>query len=140
MRSNKTSKSKIKDLIYQITGAAIIVHKHLGPGLLESVYHSCMKSELHSKGIRFQSELIIPLEYREVRLNVNLRCDLFVEELIPVEFKSVERVLAIHEAQILSYMRLLESPKGLIINFNVTNITKDGQRAYVNEFYKNLPE
>lgn len=96
MKNIKTSKSQIKELVYQVTSVAITVHEYLGPGLLESVYHSCMKAELHSRKISFQSELIVPLEYRDVRLNVNLRCDLLVEELIPVELKSMNGILPIH--------------------------------------------
>lgn len=134
------TKSILKELIYQVNGAAIDVHKALGPGLLESVYHKCMKEELVFCGLRFQSELLVPVRYRGLDIDTELRCDLFVENLLPVELKAVEFVLPVHEAQILTYMKLLKAPKGLLINFNVTNIFKEGQRTFVNELYRELPE
>ena len=134
------SKSLLKDLIYQVTGAAIEVHKCLGPGLLESVYHKCLKHELTNKGILFQSELKVPIEFKGIFLDTELRCDLFIENILPLEIKAVEKIHPIHEAQILTYMNLLKAPKGLLINFNVTNISIEGQRSFVNEFYRSLPE
>jgi GxxExxY protein len=134
------TKTYLKDLIYQVNGCAIEVHKHLGPGLLESVYHSCLKKELTLRGINFQTELIIPINYKGLDVEAGLRCDLFIEESLVVELKSVEKVLPIHEAQLLTYMKLLEVPIGLIINFNVTNIFKEGQKSYVNEHYRYLEE
>jgi GxxExxY protein len=133
------TKSYLKELTYKINGAAIEVHKQLGPGLLESIYHKCMLYELNKKGIQYQSELIIPIEYKEIVLDADIRCDIFVEESIVVELKAVEKVLPIHEAQLLTYMKLLESPQGILINFNCTNIFQEGQKTYVNEFYRNLP-
>jgi GxxExxY protein len=134
------TKTYLKDLIYQVNGCAIEVHKHLGPGLLESVYHSCLKKELTIRGFDFQTELIIPINYKALEVEAGLRCDLFVEKTLVVELKSVEKVLPIHEAQLLTYMKLLEVPIGLIINFNVTHIFKEGQKSYVNELYRYLEE
>ena len=134
------TKTYLKDLIYQVNGCAIEVHKHLGPGLLESVYHSCLKKELTIRGFDFQTELIIPINYKGLEVETGLRCDLFVEKTLVVELKSVEKVLPIHEAQLLTYMKLLEVPIGLIINFNVTHIFKEGQKSYVNELYRYLEE
>ncbi|MBX9806720.1 MAG: GxxExxY protein [Flavobacteriaceae bacterium] len=134
------TKTYLKDLIYQVNGCAIEVHKHLGPGLLESVYHSCLKKELTLRGFDFQTELIIPINYKGLEVEAGLRCDLFVEKTLVVELKSVEKVLPIHEAQLLTYMKLLEVPIGLIINFNVTHIFKEGQKSYVNELYRYLEE
>jgi GxxExxY protein len=134
------TKSLLKELIYQVNGAAIDVHKALGPGLLESVYHKCMKEELSYLGIRFQSELIVPVKYRGVKIDTELRCDLFIENILPLELKAVEYLLPVHEAQIITYMKLLNVPKGLMINFNVKNIFKDGQKTFVNELYRDLPE
>lgn len=136
----RITKSILKELIYQVNGAAIDVHKALGPGLLESVYHKCMIEELKFCGLRFESELIVPVIYRGLDINTELRCDLFIENILPVELKAVEYVLPVHEAQILTYMKLLEAPKGLLINFNVKNIYKEGQRTFVNELYMELPE
>lgn len=134
------TKTYLKELIYQINGCAIEVHKHLGPGLLESVYHNCLKKELTIRGIDFETELIIPVNYKGLEVEAGLRCDLFVENSLVIELKSVEKVLPIHEAQLLTYMKLLEIPMGLIINFNVTNIFKEGQKSYVNELYRYLEE
>ncbi|HXK82087.1 MAG TPA: GxxExxY protein [Bacteroidales bacterium] len=140
VRKKYSSKQGLQDLIYQVNGAAIEVHKSLGPGLLESVYHRCMKHELKLRKIRFISELIIPIEYKGENLDAELRCDFFIEDILPVELKAVEYILPVHEAQIITYMKLLESPEGLLINFNVTNIFKEGQKTYVSELYRNLPE
>ena len=134
------TKTYLKDLIYQVNGCAIEVHKHLGPGLLESVYHTCLKKELTIRGLEFQTELTIPVYYKGLELETGLRCDLLVEKSLIVELKAVEKVLPIHEAQILTYMNLLEIPIGLMINFNVTHIFKEGQKTYVNERYRYLEE
>jgi len=134
------TKTSLKDLIYQVNGCAIEVHKHLGPGLLESVYHTCLKKELTIRGFEFQTELTIPVYYKGLELETGLRCDLLVEKSLVVELKAVEKVLPIHEAQILTYMSLLEIPIGLMINFNVTHIFKEGQKTYVNERYRYLDE
>jgi len=134
------TKTYLKDLIYQVNGCAIEVHKHLGPGLLESVYHSCLKKELTIRGFDFQTELTIPINYKGLEIETGLRCDLFLEKSLVVELKAVEKVLPIHEAQLLTYMKLLEAPIGLIINFNVTHIFKEGQKSYVNELYRYLEE
>ncbi|GAB5552977.1 MAG: GxxExxY protein [Saprospiraceae bacterium] len=123
-----------------MTGAAIEVHKVLGPGLLESVYHKCMIHELTLRRIAFQSEHQVPIQYKNLQLVADLRCDLFVENILAVELKVVEAIHPIHEAQLLTYMKLLEAPKGLLINFNVTNIYKEGQKAYVLETYKSLTD
>ncbi len=134
------TKTYLKDLIYRVTGAAIEVHKALGPGLLESVYHKCLKHELSIRGIKYKSELIVPVNYKGLLLDAELRCDLFVENILPVELKSTEGINPIHEAQILTYMKLFKVPEGLLLNFNVTHLFKEGQRTYVNELYRNLPE
>jgi len=134
------TKSYLTDLVYKVNGAAIEVHKALGPGLLESVYHKCLKHELSIRGIKFQSELVIPINYKGMELDAELRVDLLVEGALPVELKATEGFHPIHEAIIISYMKLLEKPEGLLINFNVTNLFKEGQKTFVNEFYHNLPD
>lgn len=136
----KITKTYLKDLVYQVNGAAIEVHKALGPGLLESVYHKCLKNELNLRGIKFQSELLVPISYKDLTIDAELRCDFFVEEILVVELKAVEGILPIHEAQILTYMKLLNVPKGLMINFNSVHIFKQGQKTYVNELYRKLPD
>ncbi len=87
------TKTYLKDLIYQVNGCAIEVHKHLGPGLLESVYHSCLKKELTIRGFDFQTELTIPINYKGLEVEAGLRCDLFLEKSLVVELKAVEKVL-----------------------------------------------
>jgi GxxExxY protein len=126
------TKVQIKDLTYQINGAAIEVHKSLGPGLLESVYHKCLVHELNIREISFTSELSVPVNYKGLQLETELRCDLFIENTIVVELKTVEKILPIHEAQLLTYMNLLEAPFGILFNFNTTNIYHDGQKTYIN--------
>lgn len=137
---NYPTKRYLNEVTYEILGAAIEVHKELGPGLLESVYHRCMCYELAQRKVSFLSELIIPIAYKGIDLDAQLRCDFFVEDVIVVELKAVESVLPIHEAKLITYMKLLKAPKGILINFNVTNLFKEGQKTYVNELFRNLPE
>lgn len=136
----KKTRSYYKDLIYKVNGAAIEVHKELGPGLLESVYHKCLIYELENRGIRFLSELTIPIQYKDIELDADLRCDLLIEDDLVVELKAIDKVLPIHEAQLLTYMKLLEVPVGLMINFNCTHIFSEGQKTYVNEWYRFLED
>jgi GxxExxY protein len=106
-------------LTEQIIGAALDVHKALGPGLLESVYEECLCHELHLRRLRFQRQVTVPVIYKGVSLDCGYRLDLIVEDTVILELKCVERVLAIHEAQLLTYLKLLDKPVGFIINFNV---------------------
>ena len=132
---------KYLDLItYDIIGAAIEVHKALGPGLLESVYHKCLKKELELKKIPFETELSIPINYKGEDIDANLRCDFFIDDCIVVELKSTDTIKPIFEAQLLTYMKLLKAPKGILINFNVQNLFKEGQKTYVNEYFRNTSE
>ena len=134
------SKKYINDLVYKVVGACIEVHKVLGPGLLESVYHKCLEKELTIRNINFKSEYKIPFSYKGLEINIDLRCDFFIENCLVLELKSVETILPIHQAQLLTYMRLLESPKGVLVNFNVDNIFYEGQQCLVNELFRILPE
>lgn len=134
------TKKILKDLTYQIIGSAIEVHKALGPGLLESVYHKCLKQELSLRKLSYKSELIVPVNYKGIELYADLRCDLLVEDLIVVEIKAVESLIPVFESQILTYMNLLEKPKGILINFFCSNLFKDGQKTFVNELFRELPE
>jgi GxxExxY protein len=136
----KFTKSYLKDLTYQINGAAIEVHKEIGAGLLESIYHKCMMRELEFRGIEFESELKVPLYFKGVNLETELRCDLLIEKCIVVELKSVKEFIPIYEAQILTYMRLLEAPKGILFNFNCVNLYHEGQKSFVNHYFSNLEE
>lgn len=130
----------LNELTYEVIGSAIEVHKTIGKGLLENVYHQCLKEELFLRKINFTSETKIPLIYKSKNLEVDLRCDLYIENCLVVELKSVATINPIVEAQILTYMKLLKAPKGIIINFNCFNIFQEGQKTFVNEYFKDLPE
>jgi|SRR5690554_7184673 len=133
------TKKIIDELTYEVIGCAIEVHKIMGSGLLESVYHQCMIEELNLRKIQFQTEMKIPVFYKGKLMNIDFRCDLFIENLIVVELKAVNEIASIHEAQLLNYMNLLKIPKGILINFNCTNIFKEGQITFVNEYFRQLP-
>jgi len=130
----------LDELTYDVIGAAIEVHKTLGSGLLESVYQKCLEEELKYRNVNFQSEKSISVIYRDKELNVDFRCDFFIENCLVVELKSVNEMSSIFEAQLLTYMKLLKSPKGILINFNCFNIFKEGQKTFVNEYFKLLPK
>ena len=123
-----------------IIGCAIEVHKFIGPGLLERVYEKCLIRELQLNNISCQAQQKINLEYKGIQLDAELRYDILVENLIVVELKAIENILPIHEAVLLTYMKMLEKPKGIIINFNCVNIFKYGQRTFVNEYFSHLPK
>ncbi len=130
----------LDELTYEVVGASIEVHKIMGRGLLESIYHQCIKEELVHRKINFSTEMHIPVFYKEKQLNMEFRCDLFIEKCLVVELKSVQALTNVHEAQLLSYMKLLKSPKGILINFNCFNIFREGQKTFVNEFFSILPK
>lgn len=134
------TRSSLKDLVYQVNGAAIEVHKNIGAGLLENVYHQCLKKELELRKINFLSELQIPLNYKGFVLESKLRCDLLIENSLVVELKSVTDINPIFDAQLLTYMNLLKVPIGLLVNFNVKNIYYEGQKTMVNEYYRMLED
>lgn len=136
----KVTKTYLNNLTYKINGAAIEVHKHLGPGLLESVYHKCLAHELELRGIQFISEMSVPVNYKGLEIRTDFRCDFFIENIIAVELKAVEKIPNIDEARLLNYMKLLKSPKGIMFNFNVVNLFQEGQKTYVNSFFTDLPE
>lgn len=113
-------------LTEQIVGAAIEVHKALGPGLLESVYEECLCHEFHLRGLHFQRQVTVPVIYKAVALDCGYRLDLIVQDMVILELKSIARVLPIHEAQLLTYLKLLDKPVGFIINFNVPALRRGG--------------
>ncbi|MDP3467818.1 MAG: GxxExxY protein [Daejeonella sp.] len=130
----------LDELTYVVVGAAIEVHKIMGRGLLESVYHQCLKEELIHRRINFLTEMKVPVLYKSIELEIDFRCDLFVEKCLVVELKAVQEMTSVFEAQLLTYMKLLKSPKGILINFNCSNIFKEGQKTYVNEYFNLLPK
>lgn len=108
-----------QEITDKIIGAAIEVHRVLGPGLLESAYEECLCHELELRGLAFQRQVQLPVRYKEVLLNCGYRLDLVVAEAVVVELKAVERLEPVHEAQLLTYLRLSQLRVGLLINFNV---------------------
>lgn len=114
----------------QIIGAAIEVHRILGPGLLESTYMPCLKFELAARHLRFVVQRALPIIYKGITLDSHYRVDLIVEDLVIVEVKSVDRLLPVHQAQVLTYMGLSGCPAGLLINFNVPKLI-DGVKRLI---------
>jgi len=134
------TKKYLDELTYEIIGCAIEVHKVMGRGLLETVYHQCFKEELLQRNIHHISEMKLPVLYKGKPLDIDFRCDLFIENSIVVELKSVKEIIPIYDAQILTYMKLLQCPKGILINFNCSNIFQQGQKTFVNEYFSSLPQ
>ena len=131
------TQKEVTQLSYEITGLAIRVHKILGPGLLESVYERCLKYELESNGYDVKQQLIVKVNYENIEFETDMKIDLLVNDCVVVELKTVESILPIHEAQLLTYMKLLRKPQGLLINFFTTNITKS-MKPFVNEYFSRL--
>jgi len=130
----------INELTHKIIGAAIEVHKELGPGLLESIYEKCLAHLLRELGLTVTEQQKVPLYFRGIYLDCDLRFDLLVENLIIVEVKANDGLLPVHEAQLLTYLKLLEKPKGILFNFNCTNIFREGQKTLVTELFSRLPK
>ena len=114
----------------EIIGGAIEVHRALGPGLLESAYQHCLELELHHRGLSFDSQVLVPVVYRQVEMACSYRIDLIVERAVIVEIKSVEHLLPIHSAQTLTYLRLAKAKQALLMNFNVP-ILRSGLKSFV---------
>ena len=117
--------AKAHALSSEVIGAAIEVHRHKGPGLIESIYERCLKRELELRQIKAVNQLVVPIEYKGLTFEEPLRLDVFIDGCLIVENKAVEAVLPIHKAQLLSYMKLLNAPLGLIINYHEP-LLKDG--------------
>ena len=130
----------IDHLTYKIIGCAIEVHKELGPGLLESIYEKCHIHELILNGFEVKNQMTIPLFYKGIDMDCNLRFDILVNDLVVVELKSVVMMQPIFEAVLLTYMKLLLIPKGILFNFNSRNLFHEGQKTFVNEYYAKLPK
>ncbi len=121
----KITQKIVNQIAYDIVGCAIEVHKQLGPGLLESIYEKCLIEEIQDHGFNVESQVPVPICYKGKLLNQELKLDLLINDLIIVELKAVEQLLPICEAQLLSYLKLANKPKGLLINFNCKNIVED---------------
>lgn len=128
-------RDEINSITEAIIGAAIAVHRELGPGLLESAYEACLEFELESRGFAVQRQLELPVHYRGVKVDAGFRIDLLVNRLVVVELKAVEKLERIHEAQLHTYLRLTGLHAGLLMNFNVVRLV-DGLKRIV----RNLPE
>ena len=133
------TKREVTQLSYEITGLAIKVHKVLGPGLLESVYERCLKYELIKNGYEVKQQMNVPVVYEDTVIDTDFRLDLLVEDCVILELKAIEKVPPLEEAKLLTYMKLLKKPQGLLINFFTENITKS-MKPFVNEYFRMLPD
>lgn len=133
------TKKQITQLSYEITGLAIKVHRTLGAGLLESIYEKCLVHELTRNGYDVVQQVKVPINYEEITIDADLRIDLLVNDCIIVELKAIEQLLPIHEAQLLTYMKILKKPQSLLINFFTNNTTKS-LKPFVNEYFRTLPD
>lgn len=118
------------ELTEQVIGMAIDVHKQLGPGLLESIYEECLCLELAGAGFLCERQIAIPVSYRNIRLDAGFKADIIVDKKLIIEIKSVERLLRVHEAQLLTYLRMTGCKIGLLMNFNSV-LLKDGLKRFV---------
>jgi len=127
---NSRGQLSANEVSHQIITAAMKVHSELGPGLLESAYKACLRQELLRAGLRCEVELALPVVYRGEKLDIGYRIDLLVQDLVIVEIKAVEGISPVHQAQIISYLKLSRKSLGLLINFNVVHL-KEGIRRFV---------
>jgi len=127
--SIRLDETALNELSGTIIAAAVEVHRELGPGLFESVYENCLAHELGQRGIEVARQVAIPVIYKGQELEIGFKADLLVQDLIVVEIKSIEKMTSLHEAQILTYLRLSGRPLGLLLNFN-TKLMKDGVRRF----------
>jgi GxxExxY protein len=126
-------RDRLDQITRHIIGAAIEVHRHLGPGLLESAYETCLAFELRERGLTTEQQKPLPVFYKGVKLDCGYRLNLVVEESVVVEIKAIEQLAPIHDAQLLSYLRISGKRVGLLLNFH-TRVLKDGLKRMVNEF------
>ncbi|MBL0104536.1 MAG: GxxExxY protein [Bacteroidetes bacterium] len=131
------TQSEVNSVSFRILACAIEVNRVLGPGLLESIYHKSLICEMQSQGLEVKSKVAVPVYYKGNPLGDNLCLDLLVNDCVIVELKSVDALNPVFQAQLLTYMKLTQIPKGLLINFNSTNISKNTIRL-VNEFFSRL--
>ena len=121
----------IEQIARKIVNSAIKVHKALGPGLLESVYQKCLTYELDKAGLNVKCEVLLPVQYEEIRIDAGLRADMIVENSVIIENKTVDKIAPIHEGQILTYLKITNHKLGFLLNWNVP-LMKDGIRRVVN--------
>ena len=133
MNRKNTDTQGINILSEKIIGAAIEVHKNLGPGLLESIYEECLCFELSQIDLNIKRQLPLPIIYKNVKLDCGYKLDIIVEDAIILEIKAVENIMPVHEAQLLTYLKLINKKLGLLLNFNVP-VLKEGIKRIVNNF------
>ena len=121
---------ELNDITGKIIGAAIEVHKILGPGLLESAYEECLSYELVQRGLKIERQKPVPIVYKDIKLECGYRMDLLVENQVIVELKAQDAILPVHEAQVLTYLRFAQKKIGLLINFDVT-VLKNGIKRFI---------
>ena len=126
-------KDRLDSITRRIIGAAIEVHRHLGPGLLESAYETCLAYELREIGLQVEQQKPLPITYKNVKLDCGYRLDLVIEDSVVIEIKAIEKLAPIHDAQLLSYLRIADKRVGLIVNFHV-RVLKNGLKRIVNEY------
>lgn len=129
--NNLELSTELNALSYKIIGLAIEVHRHLGPGLLESTYQACLFYEIKKEGLKVEKEVSLPITYKEIKLEQGYRIDLLIENKLVVELKTVEIFTAVHSAQILTYLKLGNYPLGLLINYN-SSILKNNIKRFIN--------
>jgi GxxExxY protein len=129
-------RTRVNALTKEIIGAALEVHRELGPGLLDNAYQTCLAVELLHRGLSLERQKALPIVYNDQQVDCGYRLDLVVEGLVIVEIKAIERLERVHSVQLLSYLRFAKCPIGLLFNFHVGFLTRDGLRRVVN----NLPE
>lgn len=134
------TQNHINLLTKEIIGCAIEVHKEFGPGMLEKTYEKALIMLLSEKGLKVQSQVEVPVLFKGIVIDNAFRLDLLVENLIIVELKAVENILPVHEAQLLTYLKLTKKPKGILINFYSTNIFYNGQKTFITDEYSRLPK
>ena len=132
------SKLRHEELTEKIIGAAIEVQRALGPGLLESAYEECLCRELHLRELAFQRQVSLPVEYKSVKLDCGYRLDLVVQDSVVLELKCVEHILPVHEAQLLTYLKLAGKRVGILTNFNVATLVRGGSEKGVMRFFGSL--
>ncbi|MDR6516540.1 GxxExxY protein [Chryseobacterium camelliae] len=132
------TKKYLNELTYRIIGACINVHKIIGPGLYEEIYHKCLEREFDLLNIHYTSELEIPLIYKDLKIDCKVKCDFLIENIIVLEIKSVAEIHNIHKAQTMNYMNMLKVPKSILVNFNVYNLYRDGTETFVNKDFEKL--
>ena len=132
-KSKEKSREELNEISGRIIECAINVHKELGPGMLEKAYEVCLVYELTRHGFKVESQVVLPIHYQNIKLDAGYRIDLLVEDEVIVELNAIDRLLPVHEAQLLSYLRMSDLRLGLLINFN-NKLLRDGIKRVVNNF------